>query len=296
MAALAVTPHVGTHLFEHVLHFGATLAHGGKQMLGVEAVLPVTVAGHGTRTGGKRDERAHRRVHLRQTRAAAAKAARERVVAASVQDHDVGAVARRLHLVQNGLGIHRSVGDFVLTVDGRSHGYQVVAALDLHAMARVVEQADTATAQAVTKLPQRTQHRPLVGVFPGDHGKTALSQGLGDGAGVVDRVGQWGLLVAAVTNHQGHTPREGCSRPGGADDEVAVACNGLRLQVGRDDGQNGNTQGGFFQVDSAKQHEALIQSRLTMRTRRFSGAKGSALLASAVDPLPAATRRVASTP
>ena len=173
-------------------------------MLRVQAVLPAAVAGHRTGRCGKGHQGADRRIHLRQAGRAGAEAARKRVVAAGVQNHDVGAIAGSFHLVQHGLGVHGGIGHLVLAFDRRSHRDQVVAALDLHAVAGVVKQARATATQAVAKLAQRCQHAALVQVLARDHGKAGLPQGLRHGAGIIHRVGQRRLLVAAIADHQGH--------------------------------------------------------------------------------------------
>ena len=114
-------------------------------MLGIETVAAGAVGGHRAGSGGKSDERAHRRIHLRQTLGAGAEAAGKGVVAAGVQNHEVDTVSGALHLGEQFVGIDTAIRDFVLALDIGVHRKKKVLALHLHAVAGVVEKPGAAT-------------------------------------------------------------------------------------------------------------------------------------------------------
>ena len=233
LLALRIAAHIRAHLFEHVFHLAAVLPHGGEQVLGVQAVGTRAVAGHRAGGGGKGHQGAHGSFHLCQAALATAAGAHKGVVAAGIQNHDVGGVACGLHFVQHGLRVYGAVGHLVFAVHVGTYRYQVVAALDLHAMACVVEQPRAATAQLVAKLAQGRQHAALVGVLAQNHREARLLQGLADGACVVDGVGQRRFFVGGVADHQSHAlVAVGAGLGGGGDrlhQQVAPIGGGARF-------------------------------------------------------------------
>ena len=150
---MRVPPHIGTHLLEHILDLVAGLPDGSQQMLRVQAVGSTAIAGYGAGRSGIGHQRSDWRIHLRQPSLTRPCAAAKRVVAAGIQNHDVGHVASSLHLVKNRLRIDCAVGHLVFTGNSGAYRNQVVAPLDLHAVTRVIEQPGAPAAQPVTKLP-----------------------------------------------------------------------------------------------------------------------------------------------
>ena len=151
---------------------------------------------------GERHQRTDRGIHLCQALARRAETARERIVAARVEDHQVEPVAGRLHLVQHRIGVESIECDFVFALDLRIHRDQVVAPLDRHAVPGVIEQAETPFFQPVAEVAQRERHLLQRYILLADDGEAGLLQHLGHRARVVERVGQRRGLVRAVADHQ----------------------------------------------------------------------------------------------
>ena len=204
LLALRISAHIGTHPLEHILNLAARLADRRQQMLRIQAIGAAAVACNRTRRSGIGHQSPHRCVHLGQTGLAGTGAARKRVVAAGIQNHDVGNIAGCFHLVEHGLGVNCAVGNLIFPINTGTDRNQIIAAFDLHAMSGVIEQAGTTRTQFVAKLAQRRQHGALVNVFPGNHSKPGLLQSQGDGMGVIDRIGQRPFLVSTITDHQGN--------------------------------------------------------------------------------------------
>jgi hypothetical protein len=128
---------------------------------------------------------------------------RERVVAASIENHDADAVARTFHLVEQGADLHRSVGHLILAHQLGSDRNQIVTPLDLHTVTGVVKNTyPAASTQFVAKLADRDAHLLERRIFEQTDLKTQLSERFFHRSGIVDRINQRAGGVIAVADEQ----------------------------------------------------------------------------------------------
>ncbi len=175
------------------------------QGLSVRTVLTVAVCGNLAGCGGVGDQDARGRIHCGQAMIDTAHAARERIVAAGIEHHDVQAVARIAHLLDHpvradGLDFH-----VAFALYARRRRDQVVAAVELHAVAGVEEEADgigPRLLEARAEFLDGAFHRDLVGVAARDDLESKTGQRLAHQPGIVRRVGQRSALIGAVADDQ----------------------------------------------------------------------------------------------
>ena len=196
--------HVQTHALEHVFNLHAFFDDFFEQMFGIESIA--------ARTGIARRLAWCRRVsqkgigrcfHLRQTFGNLI-CCGKRVVAASIQDDDVGAVFGGLETACE-LGNVHSVVAYILCV-GKVlvNGQQIVAPLRLHRMPRKIKHTRLlAGMQQVTKSAHGGFHLVAVLVNHFGHGKARVTQTLRDRTRIVGRIDQGRMRIFAIPNHQG---------------------------------------------------------------------------------------------
>ena len=201
LAAVGVEAHTQAHALEDLFDRHAGALDVGQQVLRVQPVGALAVAGHAARRRGKGHQRADGCIKLRQPAAARARGARKGVVSAGIQDDDVDAVLGRLHLVEHLLHVDRLVRHFVLALDVGAHRHQEVAALDLHAVAGKVEQARAAGLEAITERGDGVLQLLLRRVQPQIDLEAGLLEHLGHGRGVVGRVDERRAGVIGIADH-----------------------------------------------------------------------------------------------
>ena len=118
-----VPGHADAHLLEQLLDRQPRLPDRDEQMLRVSAIVAGAVFGHRPRRCGKRNQRARGRIHLRKALRPGTEAARERIVAAGIEDHDVERISRRIHFREHQIRVERVILDLVFALDlGTSRG------------------------------------------------------------------------------------------------------------------------------------------------------------------------------
>ena len=131
-------------------------------MLSVEPVVARTIARHftwGCRVG---EQRAGRRLHRRKAHSRIAEAARERVVAAGVEDHDIDPRSCALHHRQHAGGVHRLIFDFIFAAYIGTYRNQKIPIVDLHPVTGEIKQPDAAPGmQFVAEFAHRLTHLAL---------------------------------------------------------------------------------------------------------------------------------------
>jgi hypothetical protein len=151
-----------------------------------------------------------RRIHRRQSARAAGVRAREGVVAAGVEHQDVGVRGRGLehrHHLLHVEALLAHVGGRTLL---RVHRQQVVAPVDLHAMAGVVQQRlGAARLQPLGQLRQGLLHALAAGVVQRQHLEAQPAQQRAHRLGVAHRIDQRGHAVGRVADDQRHAGRAG---------------------------------------------------------------------------------------
>ncbi len=137
LLAVGGRQHLAAHLLEDVVDAGAGLGDGTRQRRRIGAVAAFAVFGHVVRRGRIGDEAAHR-PHRWIGKAAGdrAEAARQRIVAAGIEDHDVDRGFREGHLLhhqidRNGLDI-----DIAFARDPGVNRNEIIGAGDLQPRAR----------------------------------------------------------------------------------------------------------------------------------------------------------------
>ena len=198
-------------------------AHLAQQVLGVQAVAARAVRGDVARRRGVGEQGADGRVHLAQALAGLEVGA-EGVVAAGIEDDDVHRVAGLAEAVEQGADVDRLARHVVRAVESGVDRHEEVAPAQLQAVAGEIEQADgLALRQAARRsCGWRPPWRPCSLSSCGITEKPSLLQVVADGAGVVGRVLQRRILVAAVADHQGHA-RQGVQGRGGGTEDLGGA-------------------------------------------------------------------------
>ncbi|CAD5260089.1 conserved hypothetical protein [Bosea sp. 62] len=127
----------------------------------------------------------------------------ERIVAASVEHHDLDALGeaqRRGDFAQ----LDSLVLDRDLVIDLGFDRDQEVLAVELEAVAGIVEHHRVGILREAGEARDSCVHAPLVEIDAIDHLETDLAQRLGGVARIVRRVGQSGsVLVGGIADHQG---------------------------------------------------------------------------------------------
>jgi hypothetical protein len=168
---------------------------------------PGAVGGDRAGRGRERDQRSGGRLDLREALRGSREALAERVVAAGVQDHQVHRVARGIELLHHRGQVERGERDLVLARDVGIDGNEVVAPAHLHAVAGEIEHPGRVARELVAELAQREVHLLQRRVLALDHGEARGLELLRDVGAVVHRVGQRGVGVLAVADHQRHARR-----------------------------------------------------------------------------------------
>jgi hypothetical protein len=193
-------------MLEHLFHGLMQVTHGVAQGFRVGAVAAAAVGGHRAGRGRVRDQDARRGFDGCKTVAAeGAVVVNEWIIAAGVQNHDVEAIARIAHLFDDPIRAHCLDFHITLALDLRGRGNQIVLAVQLHTMARVVEKTHrrgTGFLEARAEFLDRTLHRGLVCVGARNDFESQLLERLADQARIVGGVGQRASGVAAVADHQ----------------------------------------------------------------------------------------------
>ena len=187
-------------------------------------VLAVAVGGGGTRLGGVGDQRIRRgRLDLGEAAPDRAHADLlhglvERIVAACVQDHQpqlLGGFDRNQHAIER----HRFVIDIGVALKHGIDRNQIVGALHLNAMTGIVDHGHVGVAGPVAEVAQRPPHIGAGQVVTDiDHIEAGLPHGLGEGVGVVVRIGQLrNVAILRVAHHErdaGHRRGRLTDQPG----------------------------------------------------------------------------------
>ncbi len=197
---------IGAHPCAHLLHGVLNLHTGfckvGQQMPGVQPVATRAIGGSRPRGCCKRNQGARQRVDLRQAGVGQFHLRAEGIVAASVENDEVGVIARGVHLLEDRLQIQRGKRHFVFALDVGIDRYQVIPAAHLHAMAGEIEQAQRFALELVAKFAQGQVHILEAGVFALHDVETGTLQQRGHVLCVIDRIGQRHALVSGVSDHQ----------------------------------------------------------------------------------------------
>lgn len=197
--------HVQADALEGVLDAGVGHRQLANQVVRVEPVAALAaVVGDLARRGRVGEQAAGRRVERAQPSQRRPPAAAERVVPAGVEDDQVAAPAARLHAAQQLADVDRLPRHVGCLVDARVHRHQVVAPVELEAVAGVVEDghAHRVASQAFAEAFDRTlQVLPSHVGLQLDLEARALEQ-RGHGTGVVVRVGQGLVAIGRIAHHQ----------------------------------------------------------------------------------------------
>ena len=201
-------PDPGQHLADLQARGVYVLQQGGRE----RAVRTLAVQRHVVRLGGIGDQGADAAADPRQPAAdggragrphAARQVARQRIVAAGIQQHDVGA-RLALQLIEDGVQLDCLEIQVRLVLQLGIHRHQVVGAAHLQPVPGVEEQPDIRTAQGAGELPDQILGAVAVEVDALQHLEVEAAQHFRDGAAVIRRVRQdGGVLIGAVADHQG---------------------------------------------------------------------------------------------
>ena len=134
----------------------------------------------------------------------AAASADERIVTAGIEDRDVQRRNTVLHRLQHLAQVDGRERHVPHVPDVGSDRDQVVLAIDLYAVAGIVEQADAVGGpQAPGEIPDGAHHRALVGIQHGRHREADRRQRGSDQLGVVAGIGEAPLAIGGVADDQG---------------------------------------------------------------------------------------------
>ena len=141
----------------------ARMLQGRGQRARIGAVAVVTVERDAARLGRKRNQRACRRLHLRQAAGRRVHAAvAERIVAAGIEQQQIDLGARLLQFVENS-GEPDALQEHVAIIHRIGiDRHQIVQPVGLDAMAGVIEQRDVGADQFLLKFLQRGVEAGLV--------------------------------------------------------------------------------------------------------------------------------------
>jgi len=177
---------------------------------GERTVVAVAVTGHRAGLGGVGDQRVrHRRFDLREPapdRAAGDAALHrlgERIVAASVQDHELEALDR-IERLEHAIERHGFVLDVEIAQQPRVRGHQIIGAVDLDAVTRIIDHRDIGIAGNLGEFADRAAQVGNAEVTPAvDRVEAGLLEQCGHGVGVARRVGEpRHLLISGHADHQ----------------------------------------------------------------------------------------------
>jgi hypothetical protein len=133
-------------------------------------------------------------------------AALERIVAAGIHDGQGEARLLSFHVIQNTLQGHRVIDDLILVLRDQVGRYQIVGALELHAVSGEVEDDFVSPGHLLLEGAQRLLHRPDRQVFLQRHLEFIVLQRLGHCPGIGARVLQWHRTLVAVIADDKRTP------------------------------------------------------------------------------------------
>ena len=142
-------------------------------------------------------------------------AAGEWVIAAGVQNHDVEAIARVTHLLDHPVRADRFDLHVALPLDARGGRDQVVAAAELHPVARIIEKPHGTRArlfQSRAEFLNRPLHGDLVGIAARNDVESQGRQCVADQFGVIGGVGQGAAGIIAVADDEGDSGFLGLQR------------------------------------------------------------------------------------
>ena len=131
--------------------------------------------------------------------------ARQRIVAARIQDHEAGAVAY-LHLRQDGLHGDQLKLNVRLMFERRIDRHDIVLTADLQAMPGIEEQRHMGLTQGAAEIADAAGEIGELEVAPIQHIEIQTPQGCGEGSRVVGRVRQRGrIVIRAIADDERHT-------------------------------------------------------------------------------------------
>ena len=127
------------------------------------------------------------------------------IVAAGIEDHEpqlLGGLDREQHAVQR----KRLVIDVGVAFEPGVHRDQIIGAVDLHAVAGIIDHGDIGIAGHVGKIAQRAAGLGGRQIVAGiDHVEAGVLQRRRDHGAVIDRVRKrCGILVGGIADHQRH--------------------------------------------------------------------------------------------
>ena len=128
----------------------------------------------------------------------------ERIVATSIQQHNVHAVVGIFHFGKNSSSIDRPEPDIGFLVYLRPYRDEVVDTVDLHAMASIIEKANAAPFQLVPEVFNGFIHCLKIGVLLQCYLETKALEGSGHIGSIVNRILQGAGTVGTITNDKGY--------------------------------------------------------------------------------------------
>ena len=131
---------------------------------------------------------------------------RHRIVAAGVEDENVGAelVVEAGH---DGIHVHHRIRHAPAGLKCEIDRHQIVAAVDLHAMAGVVDHRHLAARGLAQEIADRLLHRRAVEIDAFGDGKADVAQAFCNGMRVIGRIGQrLDMGIGAVADHERDAP------------------------------------------------------------------------------------------
>ena len=143
----------------------------------------------------------------RRTRAhGACQIARKRIVAAGIEEHDIGLVgAAELHLLQNEIEIDGVEVEVALVLQLGIDRNEVVAPGDLQPVSRIEEDSDVGVFEQLREAADARIEIPLIDVDAEHDVEPGALERRRYVVGIVDGVGERGdLLVGRVADHQRH--------------------------------------------------------------------------------------------
>ena len=215
--------HVAAHLDHHGRQRAAGLAHGLGQRRREGRVARRAVHRHVAGLGRVGDERPDARLQLRKPLAecrrarahAARERARQRVVAAGIEEDDVGLrLAPELHLLQDEVDRHGLEVEIALARELRVDRDQEVAPAHLQPVPGVEQHRHVGLAERAGEVAHLEVEAALVEVEPDDDLEPRLLQRGGDVLGVVDGIGERRRMHVGGVADDEREALLGLSRPG----------------------------------------------------------------------------------
>ena len=129
---------------------------------------------------------------------------RQRIVAAGIQEHEIGRCFR-LHQPHDGVEFDRLRGEQEFAFEPGVRGHQIILLVHLQAMARKEEQADIRAIERAREIFDRTGEALLIQIETQLDLEAHFFQRFGEVAGVVARIAQArGVCVSGVSDNQGN--------------------------------------------------------------------------------------------